>query len=327
MRLNFNAADYRVKLGKDEELIRQYLGLKELPQHHGYYYGLTSWYATQEEAEQACRKHAAKLRKKFAEYLREEKMTLPEWAKKRRKDMREAEKADARRQKEEDKISSMAGGKPSYIIQRFYRTGENTADFSAKYGNENVIKCHEFYDYRNGYAKSCKFSMTRRSFEIVVKKGWKVRVIGGLLTFFRGDFRRAGMPCEWIEQGRSIAEFTTVPGFLVRSEHIFAKNLAEAKKKSTEKRAKILSELLKTRTMRRKDREKLAAGTLMITFADSLAAGNCLAGTQNFKMKYEEETGRRTNSISISDLRKFGKKFGVEVFAEKVISYKISKIQ
>lgn len=70
MKLNFHAKDFRVKLKKNEELLRQFLSLEECPRHRDYYYGLTSWYGTQEEAEQACRKHAAKLRKKFAEYLR-----------------------------------------------------------------------------------------------------------------------------------------------------------------------------------------------------------------------------------------------------------------
>lgn len=319
-RLNFNAADYRVKLGKDEELLRQYLGLKELPQHRDYCYGLTSWYATQAEAEQACRKHAAKLRKKFAEYLRGGKKTLPEWAEKRRKIMRETEKAAAKRKRERDKISAMIGGSPKDVIQRFYRSGENTGVFSAQFGNENAVICEEEKDYKNGYTKSCRFTMTRRSFSLTVQKGWKVCVTGGLLTFYKGKLRREGIKCQWVEQGRGIADFITVSGYLVRGEHIAAKSLAEAKKISAAKRAKILAELLK----RRGNRKKMAKGTLKITFADSIAAGNCRPGTENFRNKYEKEIGKKANSITVSDLRKYSKKFGVEVYAEKVINYKLA---
>lgn len=58
-----------MKLKKDEELLRQFLGISKTPRHMVCGYGLTTMYASEEEAKQACRKHAAKLRKKFAAYL------------------------------------------------------------------------------------------------------------------------------------------------------------------------------------------------------------------------------------------------------------------
>ena len=61
MRLNFNAAHYSVKLKKDEKLLLEHLGVRETPRHRDIFYGLTSLYATEEEAKQACEKHAAKL--------------------------------------------------------------------------------------------------------------------------------------------------------------------------------------------------------------------------------------------------------------------------
>lgn len=213
----------------------------------------------------------------------------------------------------------MIGGSPADVIQRFYRSGENTVFFSAQYAKENGIKCWEEKDWKNGYAKSCRFAMTRRSFSLTVQKGWKVCVTGGLLTFYKGKLRREGIKCQWVEQGRGIADFITVSGYLIRGEHITARNLAEAKKISAVKRAKILADLLK----RRSNRKKMAS-TLKITFADSLAAGNCRPGTENFRNKYEEEIGKKANSITVSDLRKYSKKFGVEVYAEKVINYKLA---
>ena len=53
--------------------------------------------------------------------------------------------------------------------------------------------------------------------------------------------------------------------------------------------------------------EKLA--NYMFTFDDSLNAGNCRPGTQNFKNLVEREVGHEVNEISLADLRKYGKKF------------------
>lgn len=320
MRLNYNAADYRVKLKRNEELLRKHLGKNDTPQHIVWGYGLTSMYATEAEAIQACRKHAAKLRKKFKEFLTRQNVSLAEWAKDYRLFLREKEKAAAKREKEEEKIYAMVGGTPEEIIGKFYRIGENTGVFFAQFGKENGIECLEEKDYRNGYAKSCRFTMIRRGFCLTVQKGWKACVTGGLLTFYKGRMHREGIKCQWVEQGRGIADFITVSGYLVRGEHIAAKSLAEAKRISAAKRAKILAELLK----RRGNRKKMAKGTLKITFADSIAAGNCRPGTENFKHKYEEEIGKKANSITVSDLRKYSKKFGVEVYAEKVINYKLA---
>ena len=243
---------------------------------------------------------------------------LEKWAKDYRHFLKEKEKAAAKRKREEDKISAMIGGSPAEVIQRFYRSGENTGFFSAQYAKENGIMCREEKDW-NGYAKSCRFAMTRRSFYLTVQKGWKVCVTGGLLTFYKGKLRREGIKCQWVEQGRGIADFITVSGYLIRGEHITARNLAEAKKISAVKRAKILADLLKRRSNRKK-----AESTLKITFADSLAAGNCLPGTENFRKKYEAEIGKKANFISVPDLRKYSKKFGVETFAEKVINHKLA---
>ena len=204
------------------------------------------------------------------------------------------------------------------------RTGDNIGMMTARWADNNGIDCHEFYD-NNGYSRSCKFTMVRRSFTLQVRRGWHIFRIGGLLTFVKGSkINREGMACEWVEQGKKIADIRTVKGFLVRGEHIEAKSLKEAKAINAEHRAMQLARLLSARKKAERRAEQAANGTLRITLQDSLNAGNCLPGTSMFKHRYEAAIGHEAKDISIADLRKYGKLFGVEYYAERAIKYALN---
>ena len=82
-----------------------------------------------------------------------------------------------------------------------------------------------------------------------------------------------------------------------------------------------LARVLNERKRVERRAEQKANGTLRITFQDSLKAGNCRPGTSEFKHKYEEAIGHEAKDISIADLRKYGKLFGVEYYAERAIQY------
>lgn len=124
-----------------------------------------------------------------------------------------------------------------------------------------------------------------------------------------------------MEQGKRIADITLHKGFVVRGEHIEAKTLKEALRLNSEHRAMKLARLLASRKKAERRKEQKKSGTVKITFADSLKAGNCRPGTQEFKNKYEAEIGHTVKSISIEDLRKYAVKFGVSYYAEQVIRY------
>jgi hypothetical protein len=205
------------------------------------------------------------------------------------------------------------------------RLGENTGNLTACWSKWNGIACNEYYDRDNGYSKSCKFVMVRRDFTLNIRRGWHLFFIGGLLTFIKGDtIIRDGMPCEWVEQGKAIADLRTVKGYLVRGEHIEAKSLKEAKAINAEHRAMKLARLLSARKRAERRAEQKANGSLMVTFQDSLNAGNCRPGTMEFKHRYEEAIGHKADKISIADLRKYGKLFGVEYYAENAIQYALN---
>lgn len=201
--------------------------------------------------------------------------------------------------------------------------GKNVGTLNAHISDKNGVECSESYDY-DGYSKRCQFTMVRRSFTLNLKKGYKIYNVGGLITFVRGEIKRHGVACEWIEQGKAITDIKTVKGFLVRGEHIVAKSLKEAQRISAEKRSKQALSLLNARSKNQLVYQKLR--NHMFTFEESLASGNCRPGTQNFKNRYEAAIGHEATEISLADLRKYGKKFGLEAYTERVIRYVMNKL-
>lgn len=215
------------------------------------------------------------------------------------------------------------------FIDRHIKTGGHVMFRTCEVGRFNAIGCREQKDF-DGYSRRCQFPMIRRGFHLTIKKGYSIRLVGGLITFYRGEFKRDGMACEWVEQGRAIADIDTKKGFLVRGEHIEAKTLEEAKRINAEKRKQQALDLLNARAKRaqkaaeKKQRmEELVK--YMFTFEDSLNAGNCRPGTQNFKNLVEREVGHEVNEISLVDLRKYGKMFDLSYYTDRVINYVINK--
>lgn len=207
----------------------------------------------------------------------------------------------------------------AHVLRHALNVGANTGSFSAHLADKNGVECDEAQDNKTGYSRSCGYTMTRRSFTLNMKKGYNLYVIGGLITFVRGKLKREGVACEWIEQGRAIADIRTVKGYLVRGEHIEAKNLRAAQQLSKARRDKQAAELLASRARKQRSEELLADH--MFTFAESLASGNCRPGTQSFKVRYEAAIGHEANEISLTDLRKYGRAFGLEYYTERVINY------
>lgn len=234
-----------------------------------------------------------------------------------------AKKAEKARAKELAYIKKHTGSFYRLMIRRCLKLGANIGTIDARISEENGVECYEWKDY-GGYSKSCGFTMIRRSFTLNLKKGYNTRIVGGLLTFVRGEIKRSGMACEWVEQGKAIADIKTVKGFLVRGEHIVAKSLKEAQRISAEKRSKQALSLLNARSKNKLSYQKLIGH--MFTFEESLASGNCRPGTQNFKNLYEAAIGHEANEISLADLRKYGKKFGLEEYTERVIRYVMNRL-
>lgn len=215
------------------------------------------------------------------------------------------------------------------FIERHIKTGGHVMFRTCAVGRFNAIGCWEQKDF-DGYSRRCQFPMIKRGFHLTIKKGYSIRLVGGLITFYCGEFKRDGMACEWVEQGRAIADIDTKKGYLVRGEHIEAKTLEEAKRINAEKRKQHALDLLNARAKRaqkaaEKKQRMEELEKYMFTFEDSLNAGNCRPGTQNFKNLVEREVGYEVNEISLADLRKYGKMFDLSYYTDRVINYVMNR--
>lgn len=288
------AAKVRRYIGFAEKAFKKYLEKNGLANENEYLDMLARQAAEKKEAEKAAKK-AEKARAKELAYINEHIF-----------------------------IQNKQNNSEAYkqVINRL-NTGSHLDELSAYIGRENGINCYEYRDF-DGYSKSCRFPMIRRSFSLYLKKGYNIYIVGGLITFVRGEIKRQGVACEWIEQGRAIDDIETVKGFLVRGEHIVAKSLKEAQRISAEKRSKQALSLLNARSKDQLVYQKL--GNHMFTFEESLASGNCRPGTQNFKNRYEAAIGHEATEISLADLRKYGKKFGLEEYTERVVRYVMNRL-
>ena len=291
------AAKVRKYIGFAEKAFKKYLEKNGLSNENEYLDMLSRKEAEKKEAEKAAKK-AEKARAKELAYIKEHICVF-------------------------DKAGEKVDFSADQLICRCLELGKNHGGIDAKIAEENGVECYEWKDY-DGYSKSCNFTMVRRSFTLYLKKGYNIYIVGGLITFVRGEIKRHGVACEWIEQGKAIADIKTVKGFLVRGEHIVAKSLKEAQRISAEKRSKQALSLLNARSKDQLVYHKL--GNHMFTFEESLASGNCRPGTQNFKNRYEAAIGHEATEISLADLRKYGKKFGLEEYTERVIRYVMNKL-
>ena len=290
-------AKVRKYIGFAEKAFNKYLEKNGLANEKEYLDMLARKEAEKKEEEKAAKK-AAKARAKEQAYIKEHICVF-------------------------DKACEKVDFSADQLICRCLELGKNHGGIDAKIAEENGVECYEWKDY-DGYSKSCNFTMVRRSFTLYLKKGYYIHIVGGLITFVRGEIKRQGVACEWIEQGKAIADIKTVKGFLVRGEHIVAKSLKEAQRISAEKRNKQALSLLNARSKNQLVYQKL--GNHMFTFEESLASGNCRPGTQNFKNRYEAAIGHEATEISLADLRKYGKKFGLEEYTERVIRYVMNKL-
>lgn len=149
-------------------------------------------------AEKAFKKY---LEKKGLAYENEYLSMLARKAAEKKEEEKAAKKAAKARAKEQAYIKEhicvfgKAGEKVDFsadqLICRCLELGKNHGGIDAKIAEENGVECYEWKDY-DGYSKRCNFTMVRRSFTLYLKKGYYIHIVGGLITFVRGEIKRHG---------------------------------------------------------------------------------------------------------------------------------------
>lgn len=333
-------------LTKDEIKFCQIKGWDFIPKCRERY-GLTNQFDTKELAEKAIKRKVAAIREKIAEYLdrystydkkqkcyvhrdpvsREDvvgKLTIADEILEHEIEQKKLRLAEKKKQKEHEKkikfidsLSARCGQPLKDEIRMGLRLGKDCPLNILKIGKKNDLNIHEWTVWVD-YTRSKSYPQTRRDLNITIRKGWFIKTIGGVVTFINGKIDRNGIACEWVEQGRSIADVSIHKGYLVRGEHIEAKSLNAAKKINADHRAKALAVLVAKR------KKEIKLSNVMVTFDMSLSSGNCKAGTQSFVNKIEEELGRKVTELSAYWVLYYGRKFGVEYYAQRAVNYALT---
>lgn len=333
-------------LTKDEIKFCQIKGWDFIPKCRERY-GLTNQFDTKELAEKAIKRKVAAIREKIAEYLdrystydkkqkcyvhrdpvsREDvvgKLTIADEILEHEIEQKKLRLAEQKKQKEHEKkikfidsLSARCGQPLKDEIRMGLRLGKECPFDKVEVGKRNDLWINEWTVWEE-YTRTTSYPHTKRDISISLKKGWYLKTIGGVVTFINGKIDRNGIACEWVEQGRSIADVSIHKGYLVRGEHIEAKSLNAAKKINADHRAKALAVLVAKR------KKEIKLSNVMVTFDMSLSSGNCKAGTQSFVNKLEAELGHPVSELSAYWVLFYGRKFGVEYYAQRAVDYAIA---
>jgi hypothetical protein len=175
-----------------------------------------------------------------------------------------------------------------------FRTGAHMNYFEITKDAEIEIVTHVDNDW-NLYSKRTKYPAHHYTFQMFIPDNYSFTKIGSLITVFKGKkIDRNGMEVVWFEQARGL-EVKKVEGFLVRGFHIkrskSVKTLQDAVDKVAKIRKKTAREIRERRFWNSLTREQISENLkqVWITTKDSVEAGNCPAGTRNFKERYEQK--------------------------------------
>lgn len=154
-------------------------------------------------------------------------------------------------------------------------------------GSERAWSRNGKWSGTNSYANLC---ITQRCYDAL---GTDL-LIGGLVTLDCEAVAPREYAAAWAEQGRGF-ELKVVRGWIVRGYHVTGGTLEAARRKA----AKARRERLATLYIKRLGLKALDLAVVHVNRADSLAAGNCSAGTDSFIRSHALE-GR--GSVPASEL-------------------------
>lgn len=224
-------------LSKDEIKAAEILSITYYPMHrvpvNRYRDDLSAEFANEAECLKRCRQHLTKVRNAITEqmkldnryyktnYAYDEFLSVT-IAKHRKKVAHEAAMLRNRNRIMQDNSIEC-----DCDIFSVLKTGENIGNFDYRYGKQNRVICNEFSDYKNGYARSCKFTMTRRDFTLEIKRGWHVKVVNRTITFYRTNLEE-GARVEVVLQDRAIRDISTHTAYIVDGVPVLGKSYKDA---------------------------------------------------------------------------------------------------
>lgn len=138
----------------------------------------------------------------------------------------------------------------------------------------------------------------------------------GLLNIFAEKIAKNAYRAKWLQQSRGFG-FKVVDGWIIRGVHVTAKDQAAAFKKVAAMRAKSAKVLRIKRIAKRANIAKYAQ--IWVGVNDSIKAGNCSQGTDQFAKKFSG-----LGALRADFLIEESKKYGVESHAQRAVAAAIS---
>lgn len=162
-------------------------------------------------------------------------------------------------------LSSWAGGDHAITVQ--------LGEVPAAVGGSVKVWSHN--GKWSGTESYSRFTVTRRCLRAMRGE----LLVANLLTVDCESLGPREYRATWVEQGRGFG-LKLVNGFIIRGQHVRAATMAHARRQAQRERDAQAQALL----ARRSKRHALGADLrdIQVTQADSIAAGNCAAGTSSF---------------------------------------------
>lgn len=167
-----------------------------------------------------------------------------------------------------------------------YSMGQYNKVYIAK---TNICK---FWDDAKEYPARTKYKAIHGdlTFKISAKELRQCKIIGGLITILKRKIEGNLFECEWVSSKgqKQYFEIIKIKGYLYKDYHFIADNIKEAKEIVRLRRIQLAIDEKKRKAEIEINKlaEQMRLNRVFVELTDSLNAGNCLAGTQNFAQKH-----------------------------------------
>ena len=215
----------------------------------------------------------------------------------------------------------------SLIIKRLEKIANAMPDEQYSMGSKIEVwfsRLKAVHDRRNYYSKSCRYQENHGyvMIHLNLDELKNIKVIGGLITYIYPSQKSNVKKCWWyVSKGKhSKFELIKQKGYIYKDYHsLTRKNALKFGKQREETRKAIAkAEAIRTKAMAKALKQQY-------TYADSLSAGNCEAGTRAFCLRLGLDTNKRYRGSYILKLAEQRSTTSVS-YVKRMIEYRARQI-
>ena len=175
------------------------------------------------------------------------------------------------------------------------------------------------YGDRNTVARRYRYPVIDHHHTLTIAPSHRVLVEGGVITIVRrSEYARTGCRAWWLVRSTGYSH-RVVEGWLVRGVHVRARSLQAAQRRVAAQRSATAANLWRKRTA------DAALRRVWVSREDSLAAGNCAAGTDNFIDKISRALGGTPGAVRADWLIEFAQSVGDLFRARRAVSAALAR--